>query len=446
VILGFRGRNGAGPQRDESWATIVSELDKLWPHGERANHDKFFESVEGLASEVGDPTIKETIEKAKRQFKLAKELVANPPEILMRDIPDSVLDGRLGEICMSRMHRFPIAYAWPALLAVASALISERGPNVRTNLYSALVGPIHSGKSQAIDSATQSLGLRGPQLMETVAGSAEALIRETAGAAGNPRLFCPDELGHTLEKLKIERSSFSFVLNSAFYKTNFKVLMGKKETSQFNCHLSILGGLVEERFADLFNASTTAGLYDRFMFGLCPGNFRFDYRPFEGPSEITRQVAVRIHPQVWEAKSAWESNDPQSNSRVFEIAVRTATICSSFDGKTLLNVDDLKPHFELAKYQHRIRAILKPNPGENFEGQLAHKFLNYLTRLKGGYASCRDMYRQTHAYDKGPSTADRALDILIANGDVEETKVGKKRLVRIALESESGDIPGEEIA
>ena len=101
----------------------------------------------------------------------------------------------------------------------------------------------------------------------------------------------------------------------------------------------------------------------------------------------------------------------------------------------------LKPHLALAQYQHRIREILKPNSGENFEGQLAHKFLDYLRRLNGAYASRRDMLRHTHAYDKGPSTADKALGVLIANGDVEETKVGRKTLLRIAPENEDGDLP-----
>lgn len=405
--------------------------------------DKLFEFVDELASDVADPKIKQSLEKAKHELKLAKALAANPPELFMRDMPDTVLAGRLGEICQRCLSHFPIAYAWPAILAVGSALISERAENVRTNLYCGLVGPVHSGKSQAIEYAIKSLGLGRPQLMDTIAGSGEALIRETAGAAGNPRLFSPDELGHTLEKLQIERSSFSYVLNRAFYNTRFRVLMGKKEIAEFDCVLSILGGLVDDRFADLFNAATTGGLYDRFTFGLCPGNFRFEYRPFDGTIEATCPSAIKIHPYVWDAKTAWEKNRPNSNPRIVENSIRAASICAAFDRESQLTVDMLKPHFALAQYQHRIREILKPNSGENFEGQLAQKFLDYLSRLNGGYASRRDMLRDTHAYDKGPSTADRALSVLIANGDVEETKVGRKTLLRIAPENEDGDPPDE---
>ncbi|MGC2283673.1 MAG: hypothetical protein WA542_00350 [Candidatus Acidiferrum sp.] len=363
-----------------------------------------------------------------------KDLRENPCEIYLRDMPDTVLDGRLGEICQRRMHHFPISYSWPALLAVASTLITERQDKLKTNLYSALVGPVHSGKSQAIDFATNILGLERPQLMDTIAGSAEALIRETAGAAGNPRLFSPDELGHTLEKLQIEHSSFSYVLNSAFYKTNFRVLMGKKQTVQFDCCLSILGGLVEERFADLFNASATAGLYDRFLFGLCPGNFHFEYRPYEGLAEITNMVPVTIHPFVWDAKLAWEKNDPKSSSRLFEISIRAATNCASLNGNKVLKVEHLKPHFELSKYQNRIRAILKPNPGENFEGQLAHKFLTYLER--NPMVTRRQLFRDTRAYDKGPSIAERALAVLISNGDIVELPHGRTKLLVKAFEGE----------
>jgi hypothetical protein len=313
------------------------------------------------------------------------------------------------------------------LLAAGSAMLGDGHPGVRSNLYCAIVGPVHSGKSQAIEHGESVLGIEPPTLMNTVAGSAEALIRETASAAGNPRLFSPDELGHLLEKMRIERSSFSFILNSAYYKSQFRVLMGKKETASFDCNLSILGGLVEERFSDLFSANTTGGLYDRFMFGLFPGNFRFEYRPFEGPVEITRTVPVRIGMDVWDAKHAWETNDPTSNQRIFENAVRCAVICASFDGKTTLTADDLGPHYELAQYQHRIREFLKPNPGENFEGQLAHKFKQYLERYHGRFVDRRSMFRDTHAYDKGLSTADRALDMMIANGDVAKTMEGKRK-------------------
>src|SRR5580692_9524235 len=69
------------------------------------------------------------------------------------DMPDSVLDGRLGEICQKRMVPiYPVAYAWPALVTVAGALV-QRGPKgfPRTNLYPCLAGDKATGKSSSID-------------------------------------------------------------------------------------------------------------------------------------------------------------------------------------------------------------------------------------------------------------------------------------------------------
>jgi len=218
--------------------------------------------------------------------------------------------------------------------------------------------------------------------------------------------------------------------------------MGRKENANFNCWLSILGGLVEDRFSDLFNFAMCGGLYDRFTFGLCPGDFHFDYRPFEGLAESVCTVSVAIHPYVWEAKTSWGRSRPGSNPRIFENAIRAATICASFDGKNTLKVEDLRPHFQLADYQHRIRQILKPNPGENFEARVAHKLLDYLSRHEGKFVSRREMYKHTRAYDLGPSIADRALGVLEANGEVEVTRT---RPVLVRLISHLEDIPDQEL-
>lgn len=409
------------------------------PHAE----DQLFAIVDELVRDLGSNApraIVEKVEKAKREYHTAKKIIANPPGECLRDMPDSVLQGRLGEICETRLSRFPRAYAWPAAVAVASALIGERTPGVRTNLYVGLVGPVHSGKSQAIEYAIRSLGLEKPALMDATAGSAEALIRETAGASGNSRLFSPDELGHTLEKMRIERSSFSYVFNSAYYKTQFKVLMGKKENVTFDCVLSIVGGLVEERFQELFNAATTAGLYDRFTFGLCPGDFRFDYRPFEGSAETASTIPVSIDPSVWEFMTAWKGEFKELNPRVVENAIRCAVICASFDHKSVLMPKDLDPHLALTRYQTRIREILKPNSGENYEGRLANKFLNYLGRNKGAYVARRKLFHDCRAHDLGLSVAERALSTLVANGDVQEVTVGKAKLVRLILENDNDDL------
>jgi hypothetical protein len=422
---------------------MSSSESEIWPKGMKADPLKLVEAVEELSAECPDPKIKQQVAEATGQLREVERIVKSPaPEILLRDLPESCLDGRLGEICVRRLSDLPRSYSWTALVVTASALIDRRAPGVRTNLFGAVVGGVHTGKSQAIERAQKVVGLESPVLLECMSGSAEQLIRKVKDAAGNPRLFSPDELGHTLEKMRIERSSFSFVLNSAYYKDRFEVLLGRRESAVFDCHLSILGGLVEDRFSDLFNAATTGGLYDRFLFGLCPGGFTYDYFPFEGGPELVQPVCVQIDCEVWELKSALLKEFPKFTARVVENGIRCATICAAFDGKHTLRAADLDPHIELIRYQSRIRELLKPNPGETIEGRAAHKILSFLESLGGRFVSQRELIRETHLYRLGPTCADRALSVLQGNGDIEIVKSGRTRLVRLVRPEEEIESEG----
>lgn len=362
----------------------------------------------------------------------------------LADLPMDCLQGRLGEICIKRFKHFPRAYSWIALLTAGSAVIDQdldTNPNdPRVNLYSCLVGEVHSGKSQAIDAAVKALGLEEPTLIESYAGSAEAFARSVGDAGGNPRLWAVDELGYLLEKAHIEHSTIPQVLCTAFNKNHIVMHMGKRETRRLNCSLSILGGMVDTRFSDLFGKATTAGLYDRFMFGHCPGDFLFNYEPFNGGPEIVKRrpdQALLVDPEIWWSwRPHFIKTNPGVNPRLIEIALRCALVCAYFDGAELVDIKRLEPHIALLGYQTRMRIVLKPNPGENFEAQLTHKFLNYL-QTHPLFVSRRTLFRDTHAYDKGLSVADRALDMLISNGDVVQVKMGKQTLVRLALESDN---------
>jgi hypothetical protein len=393
----------------------------LWPKEQRADDAKLI----AFAEEISD---------AKTTLKILDKPA--PPEAL-RDLPEDALDGYLGELCSRYISRAPRSYAYLAIVTVGSALV-PRADGVRVNLFTGLVGPVHSGKSQSAELAQKLLGIAPPQLLDVMAGSAEALIRKCSDAAGNPRLFSPDELGHLLEKAQIQNASFPYILNRAFYSDCFEVLMARGHAATFNASLSILGGLTEERFADLFGLSTTAGLWDRFIFGACPGGFVFDYRPFNDVIEHRTPKPVSIDGDVWEAKQHWLADCPELGARVAELAIRVATICASFDGRERLRAADLGPARQFADYQMRIRRILRPNAGENFEGRCALKILDYLEQFGGKFVSKRTMFRAVHANRLGPSTADRALSALHANGEVDVQKVGREILVRLIPDVEPG--------
>lgn len=369
-----------------------------------------------LLADFGDEAVKKLFDEAK-QYQATVALLA--------DMPETVLDGRLGELCQRAMlygGRFPVAYAWPALVTVASALTPRRDERQRMNLYTALSGPVHSGKTQAIDAAQHLLGVESPVLMNVMAGSAESLMHYMGDAAGAPRLFSPDELGHMLEKAAIQNASFASILSRAFYHTKFTLLMKERKRTEFNASLSMLGGIVDDRFEELFSHSTTAGLYDRFLLGACPSGFEFDYYPFTETKQEFAMETVFIAPEVWTEKSIWQRQKKEINQRVIEIALRVASICASFSGKTLLTVKDLAPARALAEYGQRIRKLLKPNEGENLEAKIALKIQSYLELYNGDFVSRRRLLHDTGAYRFGPSTALRALKVMAANGDIEMTE------------------------
>jgi hypothetical protein len=363
-------------------------------------------------------------------------------DIKLPDLPESAFDGRLGEICQRRMKDFPLAYSWPALLTAAGVLVRSMAGTIRTNLYTALVGPPHSGKSQAIDRASFLMDLKPPFLAEVKSGSIEGFLKQH-GDGREPVLFSPDELSHTFEKAQISNASYAFILNSCFYKDNADLTIAHGNEIHFNRRLSLIGGIVDEKFEDSFGGATTGGLYDRFLFGQCPtGVDEFLYRPLEGLVAFDGQEDERpVNSDVWESRDELATKE-KINPRLLEIALRTAAICAAFDGRKELCARDLGPAWELARYQTRVRLLLKPNPGKNFEAQVAAKILNYLNRhaAGGAWMAARQVLHATNANDYGPSVVNRALDALAFSGSIErsEEPAGrgqKRRLVRLTVET-----------
>lgn len=350
--------------------------------------------------------------------------------IALPDMPDAVLDGRLGEICLTRMRDFPIAYAWTALLVAAGALIKrqEHG-TLRANLFGALVGPVHSGKTAAIDCAHFLLDVKDPLLAQLKAGSAEGLLAKIGDQQGQGVLLYPDELAHLLEKTQITNASFAYILNSLFYKSEEELTIAHGKTVRFNCRLSLVGGIVDEKFDDSFGSATTCGLYDRFLFGQCPSSAEYLWRPIEGrPATTDTFDEVPVDREIWAARDDLVAKEKLS-PRLLEIALRAAGICAAFDGRESLLAKNLEPAWELARYQDRVRMLLQPNAGRNFEAKIALKILAYLNRHApdGQWLVLRQVLRDTRAYDYAPSVAERAIDAMKFGVAIEErqTTVGK---------------------
>jgi hypothetical protein len=168
---------------------------------------------------------------------------------------------------------------------------------------------------------------------------------------------------------------------------------------------------------------------------------------FSGPcnakGEPLNIVTPMIDSSVWDARDALQKSEG-IEPRVLEISIRCALICAAWDGKPVLRASDLEPAWELARYQTRVRALLRPNEGRNFEAIAAIKILNWLKANRDGekWFPQNTVTRATHVKEYGPSIVQRAISGLVFCGDIEEAQVKPKsggptkRLIRLPVESE----------
>jgi hypothetical protein len=359
------------------------------------------------------------------------------------DMPRDVLCGRLVEIYDEYLSAFPRAYAYPALLAAAAVKIPRSG--FRTNLYGCAVGPIRSGKSQSFEQAAQLFRLEKPVLTRVKAGSMEGLVSRLSDAEGADRIVFVNELGYLLEKANIEHASYSFILNDAFYDDDIELVVAGRKAVNANVRLSIFGGVPEETFGDLFRQNSLGGLYDRFIFGLSPKPFTYLYRPLEAAPVELEPVAVSVARDVYDERDEWIKRNVIANPRTAEIAIRTAVICASLDGRSTLDRESLGPALRWAMYQQEIQETLLPNPGRNQNAEAENRIRNVIRNhtKPGQWLSAREIEQYgSIKRDYGTQVLESVLAAMRRAGEIEYMEVtspknGKvKRLVKL---KEQGD-------
>ena len=245
---------------------------------------------------------------------IKKSSVHGQPRIEIIDRPVAVLDvmpasamqsTRLGDIYSTvfEPNGWCLDLALPALVTTASVLVPQiilpdsptliYGDDAMTTLFTALIAPLHGGKSQVAEWAAKCLGIfaegkYGEHYFEVKAGSAEQLISSlsTHKKLKGSALITPDEWAHLFAKASIPDASFPMFMTTSFYrrKQTFPRPNGKEIT--LDLAMSFIGGIVEDDFDTVFNASTLGGVYDRFLFGRAPDNFKWDYRPCPLPVNL----------------------------------------------------------------------------------------------------------------------------------------------------------------
>lgn len=336
---------------------------------------------------------------------------------------EAVGDSRLAEICRNKMGNFARAYSFPALLTAAGVMVplqTSSGSIIgarQTNLYTALIGPVGSGKSQAIEQAAAQLSLTSKNYSELKAGSMEGLLARLAKTHGaletesTPQILVNlDEFAFLFKKAGIENASYVDHLNSGFYKSRFEVTAARQSSIQLNCVLSLIGGIVSDRVEECFGASSTSGLHDRFLFGVCPTNNPFRYVPFDVMESANLEkrlnpCAVSVDPAVWELMEEWKRAD-STLGRSAEVTLRCAVIIAAFDGRTRLFAKDVEAMRPFLNYQVECRKVILPNAGTTLDAKMCNAIMNYLRRkaLSGEWVTGRSLRRglQRHIDNLGP--------------------------------------------
>jgi len=310
------------------------------------------------------------------------------------DMPEAVLgSGRLADLCRKRMlSRFPIAFAWPAVLAAASPMVpsAPSDPNIVTvgddlvTSLTALVGPVNCGKSQAIAHARALIGLPRELESEVKAGSAESLFRllmasKKRGTLMPSLLIDVDEFAHFMKKGSIDNASMFPAFQSMFYKRHIEATLSGGFHVDLNCAITLIGGIVEDQFDELFGNESTGGLRDRFTFGLCPAGFEFLYEPFSGCRESFSPVVTRIDKDVYEMANAFKKK--MGCGRVIELAIRAAHIAASCSGQTVLRAAECQDAIiAFTEYQMGVRKTLLPNEGLTNDAKMEIAIMNWLEK------------------------------------------------------------------
>lgn len=426
--------------------------DEIWPKDSpKADPSKLIEFAERLTGDLKKSDLKnqKDVTSADEQLTALKQQAqgtANGDYSGLADWPEDSIEGFLADIITERMPEFPRAYAWPAIITMASAYMDMQPEKpIRSNLYTVLVGPVHSGKTQACERAAETFGLAAPELVKTYSGSMEQMARELGDPGGEPRVVYCDEISHLLAKSQIDRASFAPILADMFYNSSVQIRLGRKVSDKvtLRTRLSLIGGIVEERFHDSFTHHTAGGLYDRCIFGVCPANFNYDFRPYEGEPLTLKPMLTRIDPTVWEAKNEFLKQNRDINSRLVEIGMRILLISFSYSGYKIMKGKDLKFAFSFARAQHALRRVLAPETGLTMDARCGNVLLRYMDRLDGKYLKKRELLHNTMVVQTyGAPMVDRVYSALLWQGDLAETKIGKCRMVRKVREDE--DFEGED--
>ena len=148
--------------------------------------------------------------------------------------------------------------------------------NIRSNIYTALLGDVGCGKSAAVKAALSAIFL--PEFVaDRVTPSSDRGLANQCGESGLRKLLIQDEYRATLQKCSIQGSSLPQLFN-ALWNDDKAGAADKKGVEVCFARLSVLGNLTCKdpvEFAKLFGSASVSGMVDRHLFGWHDSNFRY---------------------------------------------------------------------------------------------------------------------------------------------------------------------------
>lgn len=288
-------------------------------------------------------------------------------------MPADAMHGWLGE--KTRELGLHLGFGYPAMLAVAATRVQAFPKFVRPTIYVCLIGPVHCGKSQAMARAKEAFKwTNDEQIIEESPYSDRGLAKQLAGTSAwqalgptawktpEVRLFHWDEMNVVMKKMCVNNATLSSEL-CKLWSSDRAGGSDKKSSDKISTRLNILGGIPvdsEQQFTEIFGNATSAGLYDRFVYGLSP---EWKYTIPNITAEARIPVVVQIPSCAYEMAHAWRDMG-EGRERLCEIALRIMVITAGINHEPVVTQECAQAALNFMSWQEAIRDQFKPSLAE----------------------------------------------------------------------------------
>ncbi|MDR3676939.1 MAG: hypothetical protein P4N24_15725 [Acidobacteriota bacterium] len=367
-----------------------------------------------------------------------------PARLRLAEMPESAMYGWIAD--KARELQVPLGFAYAATLTAFAPCITTFPRQIRPTLYTALIGPVHCGKTETLKRVRASIQYPDPETVKTtVPGSDRGLINIFGGKKKDKkdeafglevpktRLLVQDELRNTFAKAMIQGSSLPSTLCTLFSEDEAGTADKTGEHIAL-VRLSILGALKAEDaddFAEVFGKGATSGLYDRFVFAVGSKGWQyFDWAPPAEPS-FCCPSRPEIPATVFQMLVAWGAHNTDRH-RLGEIAFRVAYISAAANQDKFISEACMAAALEFAEWQEAIRGRYKPGLGEGDRARATAAILNVLEAVQGKWIQWREVATKKNWYRKfGAAVISQARDSLARSGmtveETEESENGRQR-------------------